>query len=81
MGGGSGIRVDLQDNVCMERGDFARICRGEGGWSCAGQGAAGGVGEMLRIGSEDGRGRMDVWSVVETAGGVASPGPSGNTSM
>lgn len=47
MGGGSGIRVDLQDNVCMERGDFAAFGRGEGGWSCAGQGAAGGVGEMF----------------------------------
>lgn len=35
------------------------------------------LGRCLRIGSEDGRGRMDVWSVVETAGGVASPGPSG----
>lgn len=35
------------------------------------------LGRFLGIGSEDEQGKMDVLSVVETAGGVASPGPSG----
>ena len=35
------------------------------------------LGRCLGIGSEDGGGKVDVWTVVETAGGVASPGPSG----